>query len=783
MGRHTLTLEVSALTIIFLPSLVPASPTIAPSPGNLTVLSCAFDDGLCEFQNTGTFKWGRISGRTPSYGTGPEADHTSGTGAYAYIEASVPNFPEKGPFCLEAALRQPGISDVSFWYTMNGLGTGSLSFDASRDGLSWTTHWMKSGDQGFPWQRAVVSVGDASVVHIRFSAFTGTDYAGDTSIDDVAVSQWSTISPTSTPVPSTSRSPLSSPTLAPSPSPTTAEVTTGPQLQAAMVPNGTVLLKNDIHLSSTVVISGQRGLVIDGRSTYEVSGQGVVQGFFITNQAEVSFCNLNITRSGGPGGWVGNGGGLQIISSLVVLSNVTISYCTSPAGGGVHVYDSRLYLFGCIIQNNNADEVGGILLSYRTRVEMTDTLLLSNIASSGYAGAVEVREGTTLVATRCEFLSNVANGGGGGAVYTHGGGKAMIFGTVFRGNKAFSSSGGAIAATSASVVNVTDSAIEFNTASGGTLANITSGSCSVIGDCIASPNFPAPYDNNDYCRIVILKDAILEEIAFDIQQSGGHEYVYIDGIEYTGGDIDVSPGTVIEFLSDAATVDTGFQFCTTENSDGGAIFATFGAVVSLVNSSVSHNSASSRGGGFFAGENAVVAIQDSTVNGNGASIGGGIYVDSASVIFESSTLELNSVGGDLYLLTGLFSGTEVSSATSRFDGPFVEAGVSCGSICSSGSYSACSQVSTASQCFINCGVCQQCIAGTYSTTDSSISADDCLPCPGGSISDRGSTECTACNAGSYASSDPTEAGGGQSFQVLAGAISCESTLLLFEAQL
>ena len=56
-------------------------------------ISCNFDSGYCSVWSDATdddFNWTRNTGRTPSAGTGPLADHTSGSGYYMFIETSNP---------------------------------------------------------------------------------------------------------------------------------------------------------------------------------------------------------------------------------------------------------------------------------------------------------------------------------------------------------------------------------------------------------------------------------------------------------------------------------------------------------------------------------------------------------------------------------------------------------------------------------------------------------------------------------------------------------------------
>jgi hypothetical protein len=109
-----------------------------------TTLGCDFDTSFCNFNNSCAYKWTRWSGSTYSAGTGPSGDHTSGSGYYAYVESSAPNYPFKGPYCLDMDL-DVGVSQAVFYYSMYGSDIGTLDFQSSGDGSAWTTLWTKTG--------------------------------------------------------------------------------------------------------------------------------------------------------------------------------------------------------------------------------------------------------------------------------------------------------------------------------------------------------------------------------------------------------------------------------------------------------------------------------------------------------------------------------------------------------------------------------------------------------------------------------------------------------------
>lgn len=58
-------------------------------------INCTFDFGMCGFfqVHMDDFDWIWSNQSTPTVGTGPDRDHTSGTGYYVYIETSPPRKP------------------------------------------------------------------------------------------------------------------------------------------------------------------------------------------------------------------------------------------------------------------------------------------------------------------------------------------------------------------------------------------------------------------------------------------------------------------------------------------------------------------------------------------------------------------------------------------------------------------------------------------------------------------------------------------------------------------
>jgi PKD repeat protein len=140
--------------------------------------------------NSDDIDWIINSGSTPSSSTGPTSAQDGSY--YIYIESSSPNYPGKtanlnSPCFNFSVLENP---EVSFSYHMYGSNMGTLNLQASTDGITWSTVWTMSNDQGNSWQTATVnliSYGYNPSVLLRLNGITGDGYRSDIAIDGFSI--------------------------------------------------------------------------------------------------------------------------------------------------------------------------------------------------------------------------------------------------------------------------------------------------------------------------------------------------------------------------------------------------------------------------------------------------------------------------------------------------------------------------------------------------------------------------------------------------------------------
>ena len=144
---------------------------------------------ICWVNDVGDFFDWEFNTATPSPNTGPQSgDHTSGSGYFAFTEATNPNNPNQ-----QADLLTPWI-DIStlttpmltFWYNMYGADMGDLHIDIN-DGTWQNDVLVLSGNNGDIWTESNIILSTySSPVQVRFRGITGTDYSSDMAIDDVS---------------------------------------------------------------------------------------------------------------------------------------------------------------------------------------------------------------------------------------------------------------------------------------------------------------------------------------------------------------------------------------------------------------------------------------------------------------------------------------------------------------------------------------------------------------------------------------------------------------------
>ncbi|KAJ8022855.1 MAM and LDL-receptor class A domain-containing protein 2 [Holothuria leucospilota] len=152
-------------------------------------LNCTFEYGTCGYYQTAEddFDWTRHQGSTPSSGTGPSGDHTTGTGYYMYIETtSVPAYwTARLASSSQDATDNQGLC-LSFFYHMYGYNINTLSVFLSTRGNE-ELIFRRSQYQGDRWLRATTQFRSSSTWRIIFEGRRGRDYQGDIAIDDISI--------------------------------------------------------------------------------------------------------------------------------------------------------------------------------------------------------------------------------------------------------------------------------------------------------------------------------------------------------------------------------------------------------------------------------------------------------------------------------------------------------------------------------------------------------------------------------------------------------------------
>ncbi|WP_298541495.1 T9SS type A sorting domain-containing protein [uncultured Aquimarina sp.] len=156
----------------------------------------SFEAGIAAWtQDAGDdLDWTVDANGTPSNRTGPSSAVDGSN--YIYVEASGNGigFPDKQAIITSPCFDLTGASSASFSFQYHMFGAnnfGSLDVEASNDeGVTWTSIWNRSGNQGNSWQTANIDLAAyvGTGVQLRFNRVTGGTWRADAAIDDVQLS-------------------------------------------------------------------------------------------------------------------------------------------------------------------------------------------------------------------------------------------------------------------------------------------------------------------------------------------------------------------------------------------------------------------------------------------------------------------------------------------------------------------------------------------------------------------------------------------------------------------
>ncbi|PHR73283.1 MAG: hypothetical protein COA67_03730, partial [Lutibacter sp.] len=153
-----------------------------------------FENGLGAWTQSSTdnIDWTIDASGTPSSGTGPSSA-TEGIN-YIYVEASgSAGFPTKQAIINSPCFNLSALTEATFSFKYHMYGSsdmGTINLELSNDnGVTWTSIWNKTGNQGNSWQTANLNLSAyvGSSVQLRFNRITGGTWQADIAIDDISL--------------------------------------------------------------------------------------------------------------------------------------------------------------------------------------------------------------------------------------------------------------------------------------------------------------------------------------------------------------------------------------------------------------------------------------------------------------------------------------------------------------------------------------------------------------------------------------------------------------------
>nr|XP_057923048.1 MAM and LDL-receptor class A domain-containing protein 1-like [Doryrhamphus excisus] len=167
------------------PSSTLPSHTLDPA---LCPINCDFEKNLCGWQQLmqDSFDWTRYSSATPTNGSGPNHDHTTGAGFYLYIEGDSVTHGDSARL-LSSECHYNGPACLNFWYHMYGSATAMALNMHLLQGNKATKIWSMKNNQGQEWHPGKIDINVTSPFQVIVEGIRGSDALSDVAIDDISI--------------------------------------------------------------------------------------------------------------------------------------------------------------------------------------------------------------------------------------------------------------------------------------------------------------------------------------------------------------------------------------------------------------------------------------------------------------------------------------------------------------------------------------------------------------------------------------------------------------------
>lgn len=161
----------------------------APLPTGWTVTTTS---------NSNNVGWQVDQGGTGSSGTGPNTDHTLGTGAGIYFYTETSGGVQGDTYTLTTNcidLTGASLPKLSFWYHMHGADMGSLEAKVVQNDGTETSVFLAVGQQqaiqSDPYLEAIADLTSfaGETIQLRFVGTRGNGFTGDMAIDDISIKE------------------------------------------------------------------------------------------------------------------------------------------------------------------------------------------------------------------------------------------------------------------------------------------------------------------------------------------------------------------------------------------------------------------------------------------------------------------------------------------------------------------------------------------------------------------------------------------------------------------